>query len=370
MKRIAIIGYYGVGNLGDDLALYYLVKNIFRIVPEAEINIFYNKNGNAEYYKTLFSKGKNIKFYKKNAIKTFYKIIKNCSMLIFGGGTCFHEGGSGALYKFLLAKLLGVKTLYLGVGIGKLLSLKAKLKSAISMYLADFVAFRDPNSLNVALSLIPFKKQNFSLTADLVYLGIDEYLKINPSKYKKSIKTLLVSWRDFGFWEVPSEYNQTLLKSLYNNIFNLCKSYKIERINCLSICDLDDNINKKIVSDLMQFLPSSIEINLVFRNCIFEKLIEIAKADFFVSARLHGLFLGRILGIPTIGFNYSPKIKFFADEIGEDSIVSLQELLSDSRILSYKLSFLIDKKIDKSFLNRKKEEAYNNIKYIEKFICS
>jgi len=370
MKRVVITGYYGVGNLGDDLALYYLVKNIFKILPKVKINVFFIKNGSVDCYKTLFNNDKKVRFYERSSVKNLYKIIKNCDVLIFGGGTCFHEGGAGALYEFLIAKLLKIKTLYLGVGIGKLLSFKSKLKCIFSMYLADLVAFRDLNSLNTALSLAPSRKEKLYLTADFVYLGIEDYLKLRSSQEKKINGTLLISWRDFGFWEVPSGYEQVLLKSLYKNILNICKSYEIKKISCLPLCDLDININKKIISDLRKILPSHVEINFIFKNCIFEKLSEIAKVNFFISARLHGLFLGRILNIPTIGFNYSPKIRYFADEIGENCVVSLEELLNDSRIIKFKLSSLKSKEIDKVFLIQKKKEAYNNIKYIEKILLN
>ena len=66
---------------------------------------------------------------------------------------------------------------------------------------------------------------------------------------------------------------------------------------------------------------------------IEETLQAIAGARLLLSVRLHGAFVGTTLGVPTIGFEYSPKLRYYFESIGSRSLLGWNELSEDPHCL-------------------------------------
>ncbi len=368
MKRIAIIGYFGMGNFGDDLMLYYLVNHILGRAPEIEINVFYCDNGSPDVYKTLFSKNRRLTYYKRGNLKNFFKIVNRCDALVFGGGTCFHEGGVGAIEYFLIAKLLCVRTLYLGIGIGRINSLKRRLMIRAALLFANVATFRDRKSLNMAKQLLPFRKRSFLSVADLAYLGTDDIqrwkCKHSNTRYKS--KTLLLSWRDFESWEVKYDHINTIVDHLCKGLKVICLKHDINSIRLMPLCALvDNNIHELLLQHLNMVLhKTGINVSLIHNKNLFEQLSEISRNSVFISARMHGLIVGKIMGIPTVGFNYSPKVEAFAKDINHNCIIQPNELFDNFQIIEQKVDEALHvkaHKIDLTFWKNMHQSACKNI---------
>jgi polysaccharide pyruvyl transferase WcaK-like protein len=373
--NLTLIGYYGAGNFGDTLMLYFLSKEILDLKKEIRINILMKKDANHDNIKHLKELDKNrvniIKFKsndKFNNLKIFYNTIKKTDLLVWGGGTCFtDEDGIGGFNFFLIAKLMGCDVGYLGVGLNSLDRKLNRYKVKLLFKISEFISFRDLKSLNEAKKI--FSKGNYYLTEDLAYLYFkNENININNSK-KKSY--LLISWRN-----LINYFDDIIIEKLIDNLVTGIEKIAVEtKINNIEILPLDNmkdyKINKKIFELLKkEKIDENININLNLNKNFFEKIDIIKRADIFISARLHGAFIGELLQIPTLSLNYSSKVKRFTDSIDSEGLVEPYELIHNSDVLYCSLSKILDceNDLNNKLINDKIKKSYRNIDIINEFI--
>ncbi len=133
---VLLSGYYGCGNLGDDLLLTVAVEELRTILPGARFLL-------RDHGAALPNLGPDVTATGVDAIlddqtrSRIYRLagftrhiiglLRQCRWLIFGGGTVFHDGGGAASLALQwlichLARAFGVRIAALGVGIGDLQS--------------------------------------------------------------------------------------------------------------------------------------------------------------------------------------------------------------------------------------------------------
>lgn len=158
---ILLSGYYGCGNLGDDLLLTVSVEGLRAILPGAQFLL--RDHGGA-----LPNLGPDVTPTGVDAIlddqtqsrpsrlarftRHIAGLLRRCRWLIFGGGTVFHDSGGMASLALQwlvchLARALGVRVAALGVGIGDLQSATGQwlLRSIIAR--CDLFLVRDDAAL-------------------------------------------------------------------------------------------------------------------------------------------------------------------------------------------------------------------------------
>lgn len=131
---ILLSGYYGCGNLGDDLLLTVSVEELRAILPGAQF--FLRDHGGAlpnlgpdvipTGVDAILDDEKRGRLHRlANFTWRIGGLLRHCRWLIFGGGTVFHDSGGTASLALQwlichLARLLRVRVAALGVGIGDL----------------------------------------------------------------------------------------------------------------------------------------------------------------------------------------------------------------------------------------------------------
>jgi polysaccharide pyruvyl transferase WcaK-like protein len=131
---VLLSGYYGCGNLGDDLLLTVAVEELRVILPDAR---FLLRDHGARLPKlgsdviptgidTILDDQTHSRLYRLTRFsRRIAGLLRQCRWLIFGGGTVFHDNGglaSLALQWLLcyLARVLRVRVAALGVGVANL----------------------------------------------------------------------------------------------------------------------------------------------------------------------------------------------------------------------------------------------------------
>ncbi len=178
-----LFGFYGQGNLGDDLLLRATIDGICRIAPVRRFVI--RNEGDAAGLSGLSvpieltgidriaADQTRSKFRRlASTLLAYRQYLKQCDWFVFGGGTLFHERSSVVPLAMtflvcLLARLLGVRIAALGVGVAEMRSATGRMLLRCIVLLSDIFAVRDELALTECVKA--GAKSRVVLTADLVF---------------------------------------------------------------------------------------------------------------------------------------------------------------------------------------------------------
>lgn len=321
VKEITIVGYFGADNFGDDLMLKSLIdvldnKSIkFNIFAHGKIK-WIDKSIHVEYwnYKDKLSE-----------FRSFNKLIKNSSLILWGGGTCFTDEDGDGLFKYMLyAKLIGKKIGYAAVGIGNLNRFSRSLKTKVLLNISNYISFRDKTSLERAVKMLVWKSKNkFEYTEDLANVILQKY---NEDHEKNPINRdiLTIAWRNLDNYNTE-EANDYL--KISNFCLELCEK---NNISTIQIINTDSTYDNEVGEKLYEILNDSVsrnEISIVFNHSdsYEEKLELLYKSRVVVTSRLHVAVAANYFNQICYVYNYSPKIKYFVQELNNNNIYMLDE---------------------------------------------
>jgi len=179
-RRGALLyGYFGAGNLGDDLLLAVTIGALRPILPFARF--FVRDHGDTAGLSAL---GRDITFTGSETIladqtvsrpvrlarylRAYARAFRECHWLIFAGGTLFHERGTltSLVLQWMicvLARLQGVRIVALGVGVAELQSGLGRWLLRRIVGMSELFLVRDEAALNQCSGTIA------RLTSDLVF---------------------------------------------------------------------------------------------------------------------------------------------------------------------------------------------------------
>lgn len=352
MKNIAVIGYLGFQNFGDDLMLYGLLNALNR-KGNYKIKIFVKENS---YDSQVLDKynNLNIKFIEINkAVNIFFPLyIFSVDVVMWCGGTCIYEDPNDIHLSGLkwINKIVNVTNwlkkdfYFINIGINKLISKNAKNLFIQILSKSKYISCRDVESLN---NLKEYNYLDCGVGSDLAFLN-------TIPKTKKSEN---------------EEYIVFCGHYQYRNDSNLIKKYAI------ILSNLSQELNKKIY-----FVPLHVGIsndNLFHTNIISELTIQtqyellkgytisqieeiFSKSYFVISMRLHALIYAELNSKPSIGINYNDKVKYFMSKLHNSNNTRLKnvgETIATQEILDIKNNY----QINNEFLEIEKFKAKNGI---------
>jgi polysaccharide pyruvyl transferase WcaK-like protein len=374
-KKIIITGYHGANNLGDDLTLYVFFKYMQKMSPETEIVLLIPQSYSSK--DIVVPPGCKVSidtFYSKNKIKNLFKLIrlrKSADILIWLGGTYFSDDEGLNLFKIPLfvAWIIGIKIGFISIGIGRLNNIFNKIQTKILLSLASITTFRDKHSYNLASKMCKNKK--FYLTADLAYLYLNDMRKMNIKKRaKEKAMNILISWRNYGNYVNDNDCCR-LIEGLICSLGKLQKTANIKSIKLLPLDNrIDEDIHSLIEQRLRSIFPQTDVNNYSHLKRFDDKVDIIKKADLYICGRLHGCFVGWFSGVLTVALNYSPKVKYFLEDVGFGGMVNFDELIANNELLANKVLRLLSANIELDTINidRRIFMATENIELLCKYL--
>ncbi len=293
MKNVAISGYIGFGNFGDEAIfcalsshLKDLNHNICAICNNPD-KVKKEYNVSTCYFKSFFG-----------IIKTLFK----CDILISGGGSLLQNKTSNHslfyyLFIILLAKLMQKKVIIFSQGF-------EPIKGEIPLFItkeilkkADFISVRDKNSYDL-LSKYNIKSY---LTSDPVYSLLEN---VNPCENKNGI---IIQLRK------TDNLNKNFISDLAYAISNIEGN--------ISVFSFQDEYDREICEQFINELSKyKINANLITNKNIYETINIINNSKYIISTRLHGLIAAHALKTKCFGIVYDDKIKTLCDELKIDNI--------------------------------------------------
>ena len=303
MTCIALSGYYGFYNTGDEAILEAIICLLRRRLPEAELVVF-----SADPAHTRRAYG--VESVSRTHLPSIFRTLQRADLLISGGGG-------------LLQDVTSLRSAVFAQGMGPLHHRLALhwVKRVLSR--VDFVSVRDPLSESF-LSQLGIKREIF-VTADPVFSlepasqeEIDAFWAEKGLPEEKEYLRIGVALRPF-----PRETgsNAEIMETVARACLYLEKQYKVRLFFLPYHLHKDLPLARQIASRLSQ------------QSIIMDKFLTVREImclvgglDLLVGMRLHALIFAAVSGVPFMALPYDPKINAFLSRIGKDPLPPLQEL--------------------------------------------
>ena len=288
MAKVLISGYYGYKNFGDELILSVLVNHLKSL--NSDITVL---SGDVEYTE----QNNGVRAVKRFDIAKVINEIKNCDVLISGGGSLLQDVTSIKsliYYAFILSLgiLFNKKVIIFAQGIGPLNSKLSKTIVKNILKCCSYVSVRDEKSQN----LLSDWKIKADLVCDPVYS-----LKLSKFENQADKNKVGIQLRDF-----PS-MNYNLLQKLACLI---CEKFPDKKIEILSLQKSQDyEVCVKFKNILLNINPS-IQAEIVEENIIKT----ISGLEYFIGMRFHSLLIALMSGVRACAINYDIKVETLSKE--------------------------------------------------------
>ncbi len=352
-----LFGFYGQGNLGDDLLLRATIEGIRRIRPQATfvirnegpvrgLEVFGGAIELTGIDRILADQSKSKARRLVEVLLAYRRYLSSCHWFVFGGGTVFHERSSAApllltLMICVLARAMGLQIAALGVGISDLRSAPARFALWAIVSMSALFAVRDDAALAECVKARASKR--VKLTGDLAFT-------LAPLLTGRGERVETRAGRCVGFSVYPSALLnggarafaiiQSALKMLLERGW---------RVSLLAFHDDPEKANGRQDTDVLARLmegfsqdqQSRVSLQIVQANSgqISRVFSEI---DVHCGMRFHGHVLAAIFGIPFVGISTDNKIDaicrlfgmpvFGADRIVADRLVDAVEHTSSRKV--------------------------------------
>ena len=283
LKKIALCGYYGRGNLGDEIILDAILTKIKKSHPNANVQIINTKNP-----------------------LTNVRKMSGADLFIFGGGSILQNTTSNeSLFYYLalirLSALLCKRKIMLANGIGPIVSRKTPkkilhraLKRTINRF--DYISVRDTNSQKFLQKLLPNRT---------IHLIPDPALEIFANINHQLINSPIPTSNNAFFVFCPQA---NVLKKAKITPDTLAKSL-------LTASNLYNALPKIIIFNEKEDLPLAKELKKHLKNAEIviphtanKAALALWGAKFVISSRYHASLLAISLGLPTLSISTDPKI--------------------------------------------------------------
>jgi polysaccharide pyruvyl transferase WcaK-like protein len=318
-RNIAVFGYYGAGNLGDDVILYAIVKRLSRFIDKSRIVVVSSQlNANLQFIRSRYG----VEAVSLRNPLGFLKVLFSSKVLVLGGGGILQPGFtifSIFLYS-LLFKLSGCKVVLLSVGVEfpHSFSLIDKFLVRLLVGISDVVSVRDLvsraflNSLAVSKPILVFRDLSYLIYNDLSRFrsnfefngGGDPYVILVLKDISSKVMPLMGEHLDLHYLvNVLSDFCNYLIDVRGVKVYFLIAQHGLKS---------DLNIALKVLKNVNDLSM----VHVVFYGSMpFNRLLDLLRGSICViSMRLHPLILASMMGKPVIGLSYSNKVKTFMYE--------------------------------------------------------
>ncbi|MFA5891155.1 MAG: polysaccharide pyruvyl transferase family protein [Actinomycetota bacterium] len=316
---IAVLGYYGRGNAGDELILAGLAERL----PDTDLRVIgYDAAGVAA--------GHNLPAVNIADLDAARELIAGASAFVIGGGGLIHDYAlrsddasawlSGEARPRSLAAIAllaataaraGVPVGIYGIGIGPL---ETSLGRALARYVAEtaaFISVRDEGSAEIL--------RECGFRGDLL-VGADPTLTItrpDPAGVLSELTGLEYVFVAARRWpNAPDDFPSRLAALL---------DQTIERFGVRAVflafqapgAGADDAAMHRAIADRMRRRDAALHLDGLDHNGL---LCALAGARAGIGMRLHASILANSFGVPTIGIAYDPKIRAHYRQVGRDAL--------------------------------------------------
>jgi polysaccharide pyruvyl transferase WcaK-like protein len=360
--KVFMYGYYGYSNVGDDLLVSTIISRISILAPQAQfiIRSIYSVSGlasdNIHYIDTEkhITNGKGPRWLRvtKYAWNT-WRSLRECTHLVFGGGTLFHARSGSKVSLALMAMLVimsrlrGIKVFALGVGVARLPAGIAKILMGIVLNSAQDFAVRDKSSMQNCQNI--FGSSNIRITSDLIFS-----ISLNAASRDFNARPVLgitLAASDIGN---DGSGKRNFLDALGSALEILyAQGWTICFLTFQEFSSTNINLSDSALFQTLTCFELKKKVEIV---SVSSKPSEIARQfsgiDIVAGMRFHGHVVAALMGKPFVGISQDSKVedlcKFLSmpfldiDKFQVEQFVSVVEQVNSSVPNKNKISILSD----------------------------
>lgn len=316
---IAILGYYGYKNSGDEAILRSAVDSLRRLDPELSFLVFSRKPKETRKMYLVDSVNR------FNLIKVFRK-LKASRLFLAGGGSLIQDNTSSrSIWYYLtvlrMAKKLGTKTMLFANGIGPI---KRKFNRRIArktLNSIDAISLRDSGSFS-EIKAMGIKNPNIYVTSDPAILldpacskDVDSLMESEGIPFDKPLIGFSIrKWLDSCYLSQIAEVADYCAETFGAHPLFIPMQYPG-----------DYEISEAIRSRMKH--PSSIIARMYSPELILGLT---GRTELMIGMRLHSVIYAASQCVPLLGLVYEPKVDAFLKEIGQPSAGTINRLYCNS----------------------------------------
>ena len=285
--RVAISGYYGFDNFGDEAILNVLVKELK--ANDIEVTVFSNNPVKTSSLLGVLS-------VRSFSIANIINVLKNTDVLISGGGSLLQDVTSMkslVYYLFVIAAALFFKkkVIIFAQGIGPIKNIFGKLWTKSLLKKCTYITVRDDQSL--------FRVRGWGAKADLVN---DPVWSI---KLKKAVSMNRVGVQLRGWKNLSGKY-----------LFKLARQVALNFPDKeIYIYSFQDGIDLKVCKSFegnLKLVDPKIKTVIVNGKSMDEVVQSFSNLDYLIGMRYHACLLALKYGIKTLALSYDEKVEKLA----------------------------------------------------------
>jgi polysaccharide pyruvyl transferase WcaK-like protein len=322
--RIILKGYYGFGNLGDDILMHTCYRWMREHYPSAEILIS-TESKNPFYVRFLLGENVRIIHSSENV---------KADWIIYGGGGVFFDFSVGNWSYWMLnqfIRILGHENFQKLYRAYRSLRGTSGIKSRFRAGLGIGVGTYTPSSRKFYAQLNDLLDFDFMMVRDEVSLKHLQNLKLKFTVSIGSDLAFMVEyWKDSGWTLLPENRNNKIIGIILRDwvydhheaIHALLKSAdqlagKGYSVRCFSFDGSADPVFISCFSDKYPMQVWDPQKNFSFAPF----MQSLSQCSFIITSRAHGAILSAGLGIPSVCLNQEPKLEQVSRMLHHSSVL-------------------------------------------------
>jgi len=319
--RVLVVGHFGQKNAGDDAMLLGILKGLHERFPAAQVRVL-STSRNPDFVYNLPIE-RNVEYSARSVFSVLRSLIW-AHLVVLGGGTHFHDFHGHKRYVknlvlfgvfFTLARLLGKKVAFIGIGVGPLDTWWGKWLARRTLPLANLIIVREHCSLQLVKKLIPQKK-GLLLGVDPAVLLTDSVNKTN-NRIPTSIKILGCSILPYyAIYENRPQRDGVLIHALAEAIRHWLEEDKDREVHIIVFRGPSKEDDFKISRELADKISQPGRVSIVsYDPDPIKMLQEMEKCDALIAMRFHSIVFSYLSQRPCIVLSYHPKCEAIASEM-------------------------------------------------------
>jgi polysaccharide pyruvyl transferase WcaK-like protein len=301
--KITIFGYFGKGNIGDEVMLSSALKFYSQVDDIDVIDVFRTDD--------LESRESKVKFVNICGLVGKLKLLKSIftsSKLLWIGGTCLYdsEGLSGLVFikKIMrLCSFLKVEVHFVSVGVGNIITSEGKELVNYIINKCTSISLREKNSYNYVIDNCSELKK-VSSAGDLFFLSSE---LVKDSRCKSITKSYITFTGHYDY-----SVNQQVVSKCVDLVNGLINKYNVDVyfIPFHQGNSSDNEFHAKVIEGVV--FKDKVKIYNDIK--VDEVAALICDAMFHVGFRLHSVVLSELACTPYVALSYSPKVERFVSK--------------------------------------------------------